>query len=85
MLTCSRVLHLLLLRLRCRVHFEFVPSEANIADWPTRSDKVGLIPWWFVWVPMVMLPAYLFSLQDAQVLELWASVLSLHPALLPEV
>ena len=41
-LTC--VLHLLLLGLRCRVHFEFVPSEANIADWPTRADKVGLIP-----------------------------------------
>ena len=46
---------------------------------------MGLIPSWFAWATMTMLPAYLFSLQDAQVLELWASVLSLHPSLVPEV
>ena len=77
-LTC--VLHLLLLSLRCRVRFEFVPSEANIADWPTRADKVGLIPAWVVWISVSMLPAYLFSLDDSRVLQAWANVLALHPA-----
>ena len=73
-----------LLGLRCRVHFEFVPSEANIADWPTRADKVGLIPDWFVWTPIAMLPAHLLSLSDPRVMRLWAGVLSLHPRQLPD-
>ena len=77
-------MHLLLLALRCRVHFEFVPSEANVADWPTRPDKIGLIPRWVAWAPMDMLPAHLLSLDDSRVLRAWAEVLALHPTVTPD-
>ena len=36
--------HVQSLRMRTKVFFDWVPSAANIADWPTRPDKVGLIP-----------------------------------------
>ena len=47
LLTC--MLHLILLGLQCQVYFDWVPSKANIADWPTRSDTIDLIPEWAVW------------------------------------
>ena len=38
------MLHLCLLWHRCLVFFDWVPSEDNSADWPTREDKAHLIP-----------------------------------------
>ena len=35
-------------------YFEFVKSEANIADWPTREDKFHLIPRCAIRVPVVL-------------------------------
>ena len=36
--------HAFLIGLRTRSEFVWVPSEANIADWPTRPEKFGMIP-----------------------------------------
>ena len=73
-LTC--MLHLVLLHLRCAVHFVWVPSEANPADWPTRPDKVHMVPAWAVWAPIAFPPAALFrSLMDPAAVSTWAAVL----------
>jgi hypothetical protein len=75
LLTC--MLHLALLHLRCLVHFDWVPSEANPADWPTRADKMHLIPPCAVWTPLHLPPAFLFSdLGDPRALHLWRAALS---------
>ena len=36
--------HVQLLGLRSMVFFDWVPSGANVADWPTREEKKHLIP-----------------------------------------
>jgi len=44
---CGRlvnIFHILFLGLRARIHFEWVPSGANISDWCTRPDKFHRIP-----------------------------------------
>ena len=40
-----------LIRLRCRVWFEWVPSAANISDWPSRPAKWHLVPASAAWLP----------------------------------
>jgi hypothetical protein len=35
---------------------EWVPSDANVADIPTRPEKWHLIPEWVVWMPMKLPP-----------------------------
>ena len=49
--------HERMLEMRCRVWAEWVPSEANIADWPTRPDKEHLVPISAEQVPPVLLEA----------------------------
>jgi len=46
--------HMTLLGIRSQCYFEFVKSEANIADWPTREDKFHLIPRCAIRVPVVL-------------------------------
>ena len=44
---CTRfvnMFHIQLLGLRSKVYFDWVPSLANMGDWPTRADKRHLIP-----------------------------------------
>jgi len=44
---CARfvnMFHIQLLGLQSKVYFDWVPSKANIADWPTRADKIHLMP-----------------------------------------
>ena len=36
--------HVQLMHLGTQVFFDWVPSQANISDWPTRPDKKHLIP-----------------------------------------
>ena len=36
--------HVQMMGLRSMVLFDWVPSEANIGDWPTRPEKRGYIP-----------------------------------------
>ena len=61
---CARfvnMFHVQLLSMRSKIYFDWVPSEANIADWPTRTDKMHLIPPWAVKVPFVLPEPYLFD------------------------
>ena len=46
--------HAFLIGLRTRSEFVWVPSDANIADWPTRPDKFNMIPKQAEWIPMVV-------------------------------
>ena len=46
--------HAFLIGLRTRSEFVWVPSDANIADWPTRPDKFDMIPKQAEWIPMVV-------------------------------
>ena len=63
--------HLQLMSLRCRVAAHWVPSLANIGDWPTREDKMHLIPAKAVWFVMKLPP---MEALDAP-LAAWASSL----------
>ncbi|KAL1526429.1 hypothetical protein AB1Y20_015141 [Prymnesium parvum] len=75
LLTC--MLHLALLHLRCDVYFDWIPSAANPADWPTRPDKEYLIPAEAVPFPLHMPPDFLFqSLMDPRAIGLWRNALS---------
>ena len=49
-----RTYHAFLIGLRTRSEFVWVPSDANIADWPTRPDKFNMIPKQAEWIPMVV-------------------------------
>ena len=46
--------HMQLIGIHSLCYFEFVKSEANIADWPTRDDKMHLIPRAAIRVPLVL-------------------------------
>ena len=48
------IFHVQLLGLQSRCYFEWVASGANIADWPTRADKMHLIPASAIKVPLVL-------------------------------
>ena len=77
LLTC--MLHLILLGLQCQVYFDWVPSKANIADWPTRSDTIDLIPDWAIWRELRLPARHFFSsLGDPKALRDWASILGLR-------
>ena len=45
-----------LIALRTRIYFEWVPSEANMADLPTRPEKFGDIPVSAEWRTHITLP-----------------------------
>ena len=49
-------LHEIWMVIKCHVWSECVPSLANIADWPSRPDKVHLIPTTGVEVQCVLPP-----------------------------
>jgi hypothetical protein len=46
--------HEAMLQLRCHLWCEWVPSAANIGDWPSRPDKVHLVPKSAKFVTMVL-------------------------------
>ena len=48
--------HERMLEMRRRVWAEWVPSKANIADWPTRPELEHLIPISAEQVPLVLPP-----------------------------
>ena len=54
-------LHEAILGLRSFVWSEWVPSAANPADWPTRTDKMHLIPASAVFIKMKLPPLEVFS------------------------
>ena len=47
-------LHEAMMDLRCYVWAEWVPSAANIADWPSRPDKEHLVPATAVYFEMAL-------------------------------
>ena len=53
--------HIFMAEIDARVQYEWVPSLANIADWPTRADKLHLIPSDAVWLDIVLPDAASFS------------------------
>ena len=74
------MLFLALLRLRCSVYFDWVPSEANPADWPTRPEKAAKIPAAAQRIPMRLPPQYLFrSIMSAEAVLLWMQALAHWP------
>ena len=74
-LTCA--LHMALLTLQCSVHFEYVNSEANPADWPTRDDKLHRIPSHACWAQLRLPPVFLFrSIMSAETIPLWHQTLA---------
>ena len=48
------IFHTQIVGMRTRTYFEWVASAANIADWPTRDDKIHLIPKQAIRVPLVL-------------------------------
>ena len=61
---CMRLvcmLHLALLWFNTLVYFDWVPTDDNPADWPTREDKFHLIPPEAVEVEMRLPPSVLFT------------------------
>lgn len=71
------MLHLALLRLRCLVYFDWVPSEANPADWPTRPEKEHFISRSAARKPMQLPPRFLFrSVMAAEAVSLWIESLA---------
>lgn len=53
--------HVQLMKLRTRVFFDWVPSRANISDWPTRPEKRHLIPSRAKYFELVLPPMELFN------------------------
>ena len=47
-------LHEAMMDLRCYIWAEWVPSAANIADWPSRPDKEHLVPATAVYFEMAL-------------------------------
>ncbi len=54
------------------VYFDWVPTDDNPADWPTRADKFHLIPPEAVEVEMRLPPSLLFTPLDGNGLALAA-------------
>ncbi len=74
------MLFLALLRLRCNVYFDWVPTAANPADWPTRPERTAMIPAAARRVPMRLPPQYLFrSIMTAEAVLHWVRALSDWP------
>jgi hypothetical protein len=72
---CMRLvcmLHLALLRYNILVYFDWVPTDDNPADWPTRADKMHLIPPEAIEVPMRLPPSAYFTPLDGDGLALAA-------------
>jgi len=72
---CMRLvcmLHLALLWFNILVYFDWVPTDDNPADWPTRADKFHLIPPEAVEVEMRLPPSLLFTPLDGNGLALAA-------------
>ena len=72
---CMRLvcmLHLALLRYNILVYFDWVPTDDNPADWPTRADKMHLIPPEAIEVPMRLPPSVYFTPLDGDGLALAA-------------
>ena len=77
---CMRLvcmLHLALLWFNILVYFDWVPTDDNPADWPTREDKFHLIPPEAVEEPMRIPPSALFGPLngDSAVLATWQAAL----------
>lgn len=53
--------HEAVLRLRVYLWAEWVPSAANIGDWPSRPGKVHLVPRSAKWVDLVLPPVQAFA------------------------
>ena len=78
---CMRLvcmLHLALLWFNILVSFDWVPTDDNPADWPTREDKFHLIPPEAVEAPMRIPPSALFGPLngDSAVLATWQAALN---------
>ena len=60
------------------VYFDWVPTDDNPADWPTREDKFHLIPPEAVEAPMRIPPSALFGPLngDSAVLATWQAALN---------
>ena len=52
----ANTFHTQMFGLRSHIFLDWVPSEANIADWPTRSDKLHRIPDYAIKVKMQIPP-----------------------------
>ena len=52
LIVCSH--HASVNRAGLRIQYEWIPSEANVSDWPTRAEKLCLIPADATWIQVVL-------------------------------